>query len=190
MNVDQEKKEKKNRIFVGLPLSEELQKHLKKTFIDLPGKRTLPSQWHITLQFLGNVEEDKIKILDERLRKLIFGAPFQITLGQVEAIPHVRSAKALWLTLTKGKEVLESLFKTLNNLLIELDFTLEERSFAPHVTLSRIKPRDNVYRWMQNLNFTPISMEVREIILYQSVQEIGYSRYIALFSYKLSKRQD
>ena len=86
---------------------------------------------HLTLKFLGEISEETIKKVRERLQRVNISS-FEIHLGKVGVFsPHI--PRILWIKLI-GAETLQ---KKIDKALADL-FSVEYR-FMGHVTLARIK---------------------------------------------------
>ena len=184
---------KKHRIFIAINLPENIKKKLadyKEKWPELTARWTKSDNVHITLVFLGYVSDEEIpelcKILEEtvskynsfdiNLNKICYG-PFRFSSGQ--------APRMVWAVGEKISEL--SLLKK------ELDKKLgvvEDREFAPHITLARISK----WAWQRlepeerpeidediNLNFPVNSIEIMESVLKKSGPE-----YIILESYNLN----
>ena len=97
-------KEKLLRTFIALDLSDEaikeitnIQEQLEKniTFI---GKYTEPENLHLTLKFLGEVNEEKIKKVKEKL-SLIKHKPLEVKLGESGIFNIKGNPKVIWVKL-------------------------------------------------------------------------------------------
>jgi 2'-5' RNA ligase len=64
-------------------------------------RRTTREQWHITVQFLGNVED-----LDAIARALdgVEAEPARVRIGGAGAFPSTRRASVLWLGISDGRD--------------------------------------------------------------------------------------
>lgn len=88
------------RLFVGLkvpvsahPAIEEASKPL----VDALGVRMMPPEnWHLTLRFIGEVEEGKVKEIEDALSAVRF-SPFEILLMGSGAFPSEHSPNAIWI---------------------------------------------------------------------------------------------
>jgi 2'-5' RNA ligase len=113
---------------------------------------TRPEGIHLTLKFLGEVEESKIREIMQMLAGATRGTgKLNLEVTGVGAFPNVRTPRVLWLGVTGDVEKLGSLQVSVENAMTGLGFEREERKFSPHLTLARIKfpkPRDN---WQQKI---------------------------------------
>jgi 2'-5' RNA ligase len=124
-------------ICIDLPLEakkylNEVQEIIKKKNL-FQGKFTEFENLHLTLKFLGEIEEIKILEAEERLRKIKFNA-FDIYLGEVGVFSE-RFANLIWIKLG-GKSIFD-LQKQVEDVLGGL-FEAEKR-FMSHVTIARPK---------------------------------------------------
>lgn len=112
-----------------------------------PGKSTFKGvKWvatenlHITLKFLGNVEEDIVGTVSSRLARVATEMrPFSLSLGSVGAFPSLYRPRVLWIGVKKGEDVVRGLHDKIDRALSEIGFDLEERSYHPHVTVGRVR---------------------------------------------------
>ena len=97
------------------------------------GKFVEPENLHLTLKFLGEVDDEKIKLVKEKLKKLKF-KKFKVKLGRV-GVFSPQFIRILWIDLES--EELRKLQEEIDTLLSDL-FEREKR-FSNHVTLARVK---------------------------------------------------
>ncbi len=114
---------------------------------------------HLTLHFLGQVEEDRLESLRVLGRQQRF-EPFELILDR---IGHWRRPRVLWVGPSEIPQPLAGLYGALGKGLTELGFELDPRPFAPHVTLAR-----KVARLPEALAFTPLRWQVSEWALVES----------------------
>lgn len=88
---------------------------------------------HLTLAFVGNVPQDGIASL-EHVAAEVRGAPFVLELDQLGAWHRNR---ILWTSASSAPQALVALADALALRLREAGFVLEDRAFAPHITLVR-----------------------------------------------------
>lgn len=176
----------KRRLFLGIPLSDLARKHVKNELQNLPGKIVPSPNWHITLHFLGDVEEDQQSLLTEQLRKIHLGDSFEVTLSHLGAFPTLRYSKIMWLGLSAGVENTTQVANLLAEELKYLKFKVDIRPFVPHITLSRFPQPKNLSKWLSHHEFKEVSMKVEEVILYESILGAGGSTYTPLEHFRLS----
>jgi RNA 2',3'-cyclic 3'-phosphodiesterase len=125
------------RSFVSVELPskfhEEIARIEKK--IDAPGlKMVKPSLVHVTLQFLGDVPEEKMEEVSRALEGVKM-APFQVRVKGLGAFPG-KSVRVVWLGL---EGPLDELHRQVEEALTTLGFEPDENKFSPHLTLARVR---------------------------------------------------
>ncbi len=135
----------KKRLFIGIFTEKEIFKgkysKIKKEFGGiLPGRWIKPENFHITLKFIGNVEEEKIpeiqKILEKYLDKL---EDLNIEIKGLGAFPNIKNPKILFAKVEDKDGILKKLNAEIEEKLQELGIKKELKPFTPHITLKRIK---------------------------------------------------
>ena len=95
-------------------------------------------QIHFTLQFLGEVDEDKCEKVKNLLRTITF-SQFDLSLKGVGGFPNLKNPRVIWVgTDKKGAEKLIEISKEIEMKLTELGFE-KDKKFKPHLTVLRVK---------------------------------------------------
>jgi len=95
---------------------------------------------HVTLRFLGEVDEDGARRAAESATEAAASAPaFAAALGSPGAFPSARRARVLWLGLDEGAERLVALARALDVALRRRGFGIAGPPFSPHLTLGRVR---------------------------------------------------
>jgi 2'-5' RNA ligase len=159
------------RCFIALELSriaideiENIQNLIKKKNL-FYGKLTESENLHLTLKFLGEITEEKLKQVQEKLKSIKFQS-FEANLGELGLFSN-RAQIILWLKL-QGKGIFE-LQKQIDKELKPL-FPLETR-FMSHITIARIKklPDKKAFlEYIKNLKHTSIKFKVAEFVIKKS----------------------
>jgi 2'-5' RNA ligase len=158
------------RLFIAIELPDDLKKTLSRLRADVPGARWVPpEQLHLTLAFLGEVEEKTAGELGERLA-LIQTPPFQLRFSGTGCFPNRHRPRVLWAGLEPNPR-LTHLAARVHEAVLACGIPQEERPFSPHITLARLKfpavREIDVFLTMpQKLKIPPFT--VREITLFQS----------------------
>ena len=134
------------RIFVAIfPPLEIRRKALEKALRPPLGQQVrwiAPRNAHLTLKFLGDVQEEVLGdlrvILEETCDR---HATFGIELKELGAFPSARRSRIIWAGVGVGSEELRSLAADLDKALVPLGFEREERPYTPHLTLGRVRGR-------------------------------------------------
>ena len=98
-----------------------------------------PENIHITIKFLGEVDERRLPRVMEAIRAIRF-TPFPVNVGEV-TVNNPKRPFTVWCTINDGGKG-EDLFRLIEDALFPLGFARETRRFTPHATLARIKDFD------------------------------------------------
>lgn len=130
------------RLFIGIELPLELKESLLQFQSELKshgvnGYWKSQENFHITLEFLGELEREKIGLVKEILFKAAKNnPPFKVSLGGIGAFPSFKHPHTLWTALGGSLDGLHRLRDDIHNDLAESGFNLENRQFKPHITLA------------------------------------------------------
>ena len=116
-----------------------------------------PSVLHVTLRFIGEVEDGIVPGLCERLTRPIVMPPFEVAWRGVGAFPSPRHPRALWLGVVSGGAGLGALEAEVSRRLVGT-VEPEARPLLPHLTLGRIKMAGAGVDWPKVLR----AVEVRD----------------------------
>jgi len=134
------------RTFIALDLGKalrerlvSLQNNLAKSIAGV--KWVEPENLHVTLLFLGEVDERELPALCKAVEQAADSLPaFAITVGGAGCFPNPRRPHVLWAGLAAGAQEVCALHDALEPPLLELGcYRREDRKYTPHVTLGRLR---------------------------------------------------
>jgi len=159
------------RLFLAVDLPERITDTITDTYRAIHGARWMDEEHlHITLQFLGNVSEDRETILINALRGVSI-APFALSLKGAGCFPPRKVPRVLWIGIDNTEELIR-LHKQTGSSLKTCGFTLEDRRFSPHVTVARLNNAhpEFIGRYLaEHSLFTSDAFEVNSFHLYSSM---------------------
>jgi len=121
---------------LGFPAS--VKDRLSEIAEGLPGADwTDPSQYHLTLRFLGEVDGPAFLDLREGLAA-VAARSFHLTLRGLGVFPLRGAPETLWIGAENNAE-LKSLRNKIESLVVRRGQPPESRKFHPHVTLARVR---------------------------------------------------
>lgn len=104
-----------------------------------------PENLHLTLKFLGEVEENRLPELRQAAEEAAASfSPFLISLEGVGAFPGARHPRVIWVDIQEGRETVVRLARALEEACGRLGFPPEERPFSAHITLGRTRALDSL----------------------------------------------
>lgn len=170
------------RLFLALPLTEDARQgishHLRRVLAHpLPGRVVRPENWHLTLRFLGEVDETAADRVIREVDAAGRGPAFPIRWGSLGAFPRPRRASVLWLGLESGAVEAERLAAVVEEAVEAAGFPPEDRPFRSHLTLSRLRPDQDVTPVLEAVPPVGLSMMVDRVVLYRSHLGPGGPRY-------------
>jgi 2'-5' RNA ligase len=95
-------------------------------------------QLHLTLRFLGDVDEARVADLTTALARVRV-EPFVLPLEGLGAFPPRGPAQVLWAGVGHGHPRLFQLRQQIDDSVLALGLPVDLRIFHPHVTLARVK---------------------------------------------------
>ncbi len=175
------------RIFVAVPLTEEARIVLSGILegLDMPGTVVPPSNWHITLRFIGRTDDVAFDRLLASLDEADLGRAFDLELDGMGAFPRPKGATVLWLGVDRGRARLEDLAVEVEDAVQAAGFEAEDRPFRAHLTLSRVRPPVDVTGLIDSFPRAGLGWRCASIVVYRSHLGRGPARYEPLETFKL-----
>ncbi len=132
------------RLFVAIDLPPEMREVLKSSQEELAKSRARlsvvsPENIHITLKFIGEVDEGMVPAIQERLAS-VTGRPFEVSVSGISA-DNRRRPRVVWCDVVDGG-MCAALNEQIEQALEPLGIRKESRRFRPHATLARVKRFD------------------------------------------------
>ena len=129
------------RVFIAVEISnadilKKIQRFQENLQIDV--KPTKINQIHFTLQFLGEIDDEKCEKVKDLLRTITF-SQFNLSLKEVGGFPNLKNPRIIWIgTDKKGAEKLIKITNEIEMKLTSLGFE-KNKKFKPHLTIFRVK---------------------------------------------------
>ena len=108
-------------------------------------KWVAPENTHVTLKFLGGVEESRLPEVYAACEKAAAGSkPIDLEMKAVGCFPSMKRPRVVWLGIEKGAEEVKRLQQKIENELGRIGFPREEREFTAHLTIGRVKGKQGI----------------------------------------------
>jgi RNA 2',3'-cyclic 3'-phosphodiesterase len=169
-------------IKIDAPISQTIADAIIRLKPRLRGIRWVPAtNFHLTLKFLGNIDDAKIDPVSEVLQyELHPFSRFTINAKGLGVFPDLKRPRILWVGLQSTQ--LSLLAATVEQALEHVGFAVEKRQFKPHLTIGRWRQFDDskaklageLEIW-KNHEFG--QSEVNEVILFQSMLSSDGAHY-------------
>lgn len=187
------------RAFVAIELPTRLREELGAFRSDLKHDfSTLPLRWpplrniHLTLKFLGDVEEAHVDAIAEALgAQARLRSPFELHVGELGVFPNARRPRVLWVGVRVGDELMR-LQRGIERECERLGFAPERRAFAPHLTLARVqrgaRPKDlqRLAEWVGERKSAQVGTErINEVALFRSELKPSGAEYTKIATAKI-----
>jgi len=178
------------RLFLALDLPPDINSEVERITARLQdlirGVRWVKSDGvHLTLKFLGNVNECDIVRIDSALRPLCNReAPFNLTPDQLGFFPPSRRPRVIWLGVKGDLKRLSELHAMLEKSCSSLGFEADKRLFSPHVTLGRVRhPQEMGSLEEVKKRFADINKNIK-------IKDFGHFQINNLFLYSSELKRD
>jgi 2'-5' RNA ligase len=125
------------RLFIALALPDAVRKSLAALAEPLPGVTwTRPDQLHVTLRFLGDVPDEQMESVIQRLTAVQV-SPFILPIEGIGTFPPNRPPRVVWIGVGSGHPRLFQLRQRVDDALLAAGLQIDVRTFHAHVTLAR-----------------------------------------------------
>lgn len=136
---------------------------------NLQARWTLPDQYHVTLRFLGDVDEHRIEQLKAGLEDIDLPS-FQLGGEGLDVFPSKRKPRVLVAHVNEAPGLM-ALQVSVDDLAVKMGFDEDPKPFNPHVTLGRLKkatPREVRSFLKRHADFSIDPFVATEFRLYES----------------------
>src|SRR5579871_4609423 len=157
------------RLFVGLALPQSLKDRLAPLMSGLPGARWVPPEnLHLTLRFVGEVDEREAALLDEALTT-VERSPFELQVAGCGIFAQRRGPEAVWIGVTSTPPLVD-LQAAVERAAVRAGLAPEEKRFRPHITLARLKdaPQPRLQAFVAGHNLFRDNARVERFTLFSS----------------------
>jgi 2'-5' RNA ligase len=182
------------RVFVALELSQPLKEGILALTRQM-AKRGVSASWakpgtmHLTLKFLGDVEEERIPDVTEAVEAAAARVPpFAFGTDGLGAFPTSRRPRVLWVGVSPAPGLF-ALQEAVEDELALLGFPQEEDRYRPHITLGRLRDPRGAQSFPELLaEFTApaVTVEVKDVLLMKSTLAAGGAVHEPLAAIPLS----
>lgn len=98
-----------------------------------------PERMHLTLRFIGEVNDAQGAALLGALRSPIVMAPFTVQWEELGSFPPRGAPRVLWIGVADGRDALIRAEHSVSARLEALGIPREARPYSPHLTLARVR---------------------------------------------------
>ena len=134
------------RMFVAVDLSDEARQAIAREQSRIAAalgraqdslKLVRPEHLHLTLLFLGEVQEARVPAVVEAMNTAVDLTAFALAFGGTRVFPPHGAPRVLWMGVIKGAAPLTNLQSEIAERTRRLGIAFDERPFHPHLTLGR-----------------------------------------------------
>jgi 2'-5' RNA ligase len=135
---------------------------------------TDPEQAHLTLEFLGDTDADRVSELVAELERAVEASgvdPFSAEFGGLGVFPSMDYISVVWLGVREGSAELARLHEAIEDRTVAMGFEPEDHDFTPHVTLARMDHaggKERVQQVVRNEDPTVGTLRVEAVRLTES----------------------
>jgi len=185
------------RCFIAIHLSHEVRNRISDYILKLKGYSS-DIRWartgniHLTLKFLGEINSSRVEQVKQSLYPISNKfSPFNLNIYGSGCFPGKKRPRVLWLGMEQGTEnPLFGIHQWIEDQLEQLNFDKEKRRFSPHLTIGRVRARQetdfsDMFTFMEENPFTSIEMFVSEIFFIRSYLKSSGAEYQVIEKYLL-----
>ena len=171
------------RCFISINFPDAFKEEIKKIQNILPDfikNKTNPENLHLTLKFLGEISNEKFKLISEKLKEINFKR-FFLNSGEIGLFDN-NDKGVVWISLKNSEELQKKIDDSLKEI-----FPTEKR-FMSHLTIARtkeIKDKKEFLEFLKTIKLNSFKFEVKEFYLMESKLTTQGSIYKIVEKYAL-----
>jgi len=160
------------RTFIAIDVPDEVKKMISRAQENLRRIGSDRISWtrsqsiHLTLKFLGDVNEEEISDIANRVETAVLDfSSFDIQTTHPGGFPRIQKARVLYLGINGGDELIK-IQNAVDKSLSRLGFDREKKGFNPHLTVGRVKslsPNSELPMRFGSMDFGSVSWTASEI---------------------------
>lgn len=137
----------------------------------IPGRRVPPANWHVTVRFLGPIDDVSIDLVSKELDGGIPVAPGKAYCTGLGAFPRPSRATVIHVGIEDRAGILASVAAHCEEACRDAGLAPEERPYVPHVTLARVRPPRDVRSLFRTFGDFSVPVPVDAVSLFRSMPE-------------------
>ena len=98
-----------------------------------------PERMHVTVRFIGHVDDPQAAAIQEAFRQSIPVVPFELAVAGTGTFPAKGAPRVVWAGIVGGVDAAQKVEQHVTMRLTPLGVEPEERPYHPHLTLARVK---------------------------------------------------
>jgi 2'-5' RNA ligase len=171
------------RLFIAIPIEDKIKEAIsefqsklnKKLMGQADVKMVHSDNIHLTLRFLGEINEEQLPAITNSMQKAIEGKyAFEAEIKTLGAFPTITSPRVIWVGYKEANNTnyTKQIYDVMEKGLRENNFTPDDHASSPHITIARVKsPRGkeklaNLLK--ENTDLYAGKQIVKEITLFRS----------------------
>jgi len=145
------------RTFIAIELPQEIKDFLSRLQGELKASRAdvkwvEPKNIHLTLKFLGEIDEKKLEKVSEIMQETVKEKDkFQMRISSLGAFPKIDSPRVIWVGVALGDKEVKAIAEDLEEKISKIGIPREARPFSSHITIGRAKSSLNRQELVQDL---------------------------------------
>lgn len=136
----------KTRSFIAVNLPGEIKNYLETWMTEIKNKIGNGVKWvekenlHLTLHFLGDLENEELEKVKDILKKTIVPKEIKLKIGPTGCFPHQNNPRILFFQCEENKNnYLRELQQKIGRELQKSGFNIDQRPWQMHLTFGRVK---------------------------------------------------
>jgi 2'-5' RNA ligase len=171
------------RVFVAVDVGDAVRREVTRVVATLTGKLEAtktppkvvwvkPAALHVTIKFIGEIDEAEAERLQALLAPPMAIAPFALEWRGIGTFPSNKHPRALWLGVARGAASLAQVEAEVSRRLAGANAVeLDDRALLPHLTLGRVKMAGVGIDWpkiLKAVEVKQVTSIVNRVTLYRS----------------------
>jgi len=141
---------------------------------------------HLTIKFLGETDrkDDIINIINDKIKNnKIKRIKLPLRIVKITGFPSINNARVIVCVFEENENLIGNFFEVDRSLEV-LGFKRETRDFKSHITIGRIKSKNNYKRIMNEFDIDGIEVRLTGLKLFRSILKPEGAEYSVIYDFE------
>lgn len=152
----------------------------------IPGRKTSPPDWHITLRYVGECEDWVAERIAYSVSQDMEASPERVWATGIDAFGRRAASSVVYAAIDDPTGIISYLAAVCNDAAVDAGFEPDTRPFVPHVTLSTLRPTVDMRPVLETFDSFRTAISIDAVTVFRSTSSSPGHSYTAIATIPLT----